>query len=103
VDLAYLCGSFAFLCVKKINKRKGRQGFRKGAQSLSFPFSYRHTFNPSSGLPQTLTGIFVLRIVTFVQVKEMHRTEINCFAFTYRFSFWEADWRMRAREAMNTC
>ena len=39
----------------------------------------------------------------FRRVREMHRSEINCFAFTYRFSFWEADWRMRAREAMNTC
>jgi len=28
----------------------------------------------------------------------MQRAEIYRFAFTYRFSFWEADWRTRARE-----
>ena len=31
-------------------------------------------------------------------IAKMQRAEIYRFAFTYRFSFWEADWRTRARE-----
>ena len=38
----------------------------------------------------------------FRSIREMHRTEINRFALTYRFSFREADWRMRAREATDS-
>ena len=39
--------TFAWPLRQEDHKRKGRQGFRKGAQSLSFPFSYRHTFTPA--------------------------------------------------------
>jgi len=33
LDLAYFANTFALLCVEKISKRKGRQGFRRGTRS----------------------------------------------------------------------
>jgi len=49
-----------------------------------------------------LTAIFAVRIVDCANSKTMRDIRIKTFAFTYRFSFREADWRTRVCEGIDS-